>query len=87
VYNGYVLSGLLAYTPSFLALWNRGAEYVDRVLRSAKPAQTPVDLVKEYDLHVNLFVARELGLTVAPSLLTRATEVSQPGSNLPVQAR
>jgi putative ABC transport system substrate-binding protein len=78
---------LLVYAPSSVALWNRAAEYVDKMLRGANPAETPVEQVKEYDLLVNLGVARDLGLTIAPSVLARATLIWEPDAPLPRQVR
>jgi putative ABC transport system substrate-binding protein len=84
--NGWP-GGLLSYGPRWRALYVRGAEYVDRVLRGAKPAQLPVELVREYDLSINLQIAQDLGLTIAPSVLARATQVDVPGVFPPPKLR
>jgi putative ABC transport system substrate-binding protein len=80
-------SGLLVYIPSLHAVVTRGAEYVDLVLRGIPPAQLPVELVRDYDLIVNLGVAQRLGLTVAPSVLARATHLSEPTTVRPRRVR
>ena len=52
-----------------------GMEYVDRILRGAKPSDLPVEQATKLLLTINLKTAKELGLTVPPSLITRADEV------------
>jgi putative ABC transport system substrate-binding protein len=75
VYFGLWPFGLLTYYVSLGESFARAAVYVDRILKGAAPGDLPVDLVSTYVLIVNLRVAEELGLTVAPSVLARATTV------------
>ena len=75
-YREYVeAGGLMSYGPNFPASFRRAAEFVDQILRGAKPADLPIEQPTRFDLVVNLTTAKALGLTVPPSLLARADEV------------
>jgi len=67
--------GLMSYSANFFALWRRAAEYVDRILKGARPTDLPIEQATEVALRINLRTAKALGLTVPPSLLARADEV------------
>jgi putative ABC transport system substrate-binding protein len=67
--------GLLAYGPNYPDLYRRAATYVDKILRGAKPADLPVEQPTKFDLVINLRSAKELGLTIPPSLLIRADRI------------
>jgi putative tryptophan/tyrosine transport system substrate-binding protein len=67
--------GLMSYGPSFLALYRRVGDFVDKILRGAKPADLPVEQPTKFDLTLNLNTAKALGLTVPQSILARADEV------------
>jgi putative ABC transport system substrate-binding protein len=67
--------GLISYAPNQSHLFRRGADYVDKILRGAKPSDIPVEQPTKFDLVVNLTTAKALGLTIPESVLLRADEV------------
>jgi putative ABC transport system substrate-binding protein len=67
--------GLISYGPDTVEPFLRAAGYVDRIFKGEKPANLPVQGPTKYQLVINLKTARALGLTVPPSLLSRADEV------------
>jgi len=78
IYNArsYVeAGGLMSYGPNQPAMFRRAADYVDKILRGAKPTDIPVEQPTKFDLVINLTTAKVLGLTVPPTLLAIADEI------------
>ena len=66
---------MLSYGPDRVDTFRRGASYVDRILRGAKPGDLPVQFPTRYEMVVNRKTANALGLAIPPSILLRAAEV------------
>jgi putative tryptophan/tyrosine transport system substrate-binding protein len=67
--------GLASYGPDPVETYKRAANYVDRILKGAKPSELPVQAPTKYELVLNLKTAKALGLEIPSSLLTTADEV------------
>ena len=67
--------GLISFGLKFTDFYERSATYVDKILKGAKPGDLPVEQPVLFELVVNLKTAKALGLTIPPTILTRADEV------------
>jgi putative tryptophan/tyrosine transport system substrate-binding protein len=67
--------GLMSYGPNIPDLFRRAGDYVDKILRGAKPADMPIEQPTKFDLIVNLKTAKALEIDISPALLARADEV------------
>ncbi len=65
----------MSYGPNFPDLFRRAGDYVDKILRGAKPADLPVEQPTKFDLVINLTTAKALGLKIPESFLLRADQV------------
>jgi putative ABC transport system substrate-binding protein len=68
-------AGIAAHSPDFAELGVRGAAFVDRILRGAKPGELPIEHPTRFQLHVNARRAKLIGVTVPKSILVRADRI------------
>lgn len=73
--RAHTAGGLMSYGPDRADLWRRGAIYVDKVLKGAKPADLPVQQPTKFELVINLRTAKMLGITISEAFILRADTV------------
>jgi putative ABC transport system substrate-binding protein len=67
--------GLMSYGADYEDLFRKSAQYVDKILKGAKPADLPVQQATKFEFIINLKAAKQIGLTLSPEFLARANQV------------
>jgi putative ABC transport system substrate-binding protein len=72
-----VSGGLMSYGENLAEMYRRGAYFVDKILKGAKPADLPVEQVTKFELVINLKTAKAMGWTIPPEILATADDVME----------
>ena len=67
--------GLISYSSDDIENYRRAASLVDKILKGTKPADIPVEQPTKFELVINLKTAKQIGLTIPPEMLARATKI------------
>ena len=67
--------GLMSYAPNYTDLYRRAGDFVDKILKGAKPADLPIEQPTKFEFLVNLKTAKQIGVTIPSKVLARADRV------------